>query len=156
MASSPQCDTLRFVRRQQALLMATVISTCLTGCAAPPQKVEPRYTAANNPAAWYMLNWRPERDYRPGFYAPGAQREPTLEEAVSFYDRLADVKARVLSGDYAEAKKIIRELRERDLPLERENLKRMYALLDSQPVLIKADEATPQLPTPLKKGADRE
>jgi hypothetical protein len=110
------------------LAIAAVLA--LSGC----RKSQPKVTMAryehSDPVVAYMLKWQPERNYRPGFAADGAEAEPSLAQTIAFYGDLARVKDLVLKGSYSDARQVLLGMQRGNLPLERDNIRRMIAIID--------------------------
>ena len=111
-------------------LIGILAVLAVSGC----RKTQPKVTMVRHehkdPAVAYMLNWQPERSYRPGFAAEGAETEPSLAQTVAFYGELARVKDMVLKGSFGEARQILHRMQNSGLPLERDNVRRMIAIID--------------------------
>ncbi|MFQ5500672.1 MAG: hypothetical protein ACE5EQ_00040 [Phycisphaerae bacterium] len=110
-----------------SLSAALVVSGCGT-----TQTVRLVHYEHEDPVQEYMLNWQPERDYRPGFAATGAETEPPLAHMIVFYGLLSQVKDRVLEGRHSEARQGLQRMQRMGLPLERDNIQRMVSIIDKQ------------------------
>jgi hypothetical protein len=106
-----------------------VVILIAVGCQTEQEIVLVQYEH-EDPVVAYLMNWQPERNYRPGFAAEGARREPSLQQMVAFYGDLARVKDLALEGRHAEAGRILGKMQDADLPLERDNIRRLQAIID--------------------------
>jgi hypothetical protein len=108
-----------------AILAALVVAGC-----GKEQEVVLVHYEHEDPVVAYLMNWQPERNYRPGFAAEGAQTEPSLRQVVAFYGDLARVKDLALEGRHREAGRMLRRMQDADLPLEDDNIRRLLAIID--------------------------
>ncbi len=107
------------------MLAALVVAGC-----GKEQEIVLVHYEHEDPVVAYLMNWQPERNYRPGFATQGARREPSLKQMVAFYGDLARVKDLALEGRHAEAGRMLRQMQDADLPLEHDNIRRLQAIID--------------------------
>ncbi|MFQ5411056.1 MAG: hypothetical protein ACE5EC_02125 [Phycisphaerae bacterium] len=112
-------------------LLSFSFAIAVTGCGTP-QTVTLDHYEHEDPVQEYMLNWQPERNYRPGFVATGALKEPPLGHMIVFYGHLAQVKDLVFEERHSEARQVLQRMQRMNLPLERDNILRMLAIIDRQ------------------------